>query len=564
MKRLLSYLTVLFLLFGQLTDVYASSNSIRNLTIDCTIDSQGTATFVEKWDMDVSEGTEGYKVFNNMDNQPVTLIKVTDNKGTAYQNIGEWNSDVSQEEKVNKCGLIKDGGHYELCFGIGDYGHRTYTMTYKVSHFVNQYKDQQGINYAFLSDMSLDVAQATIHVKGIKPFNKNNSKIWAFGYSGYVNYEDDSVVLKTEDSLNGNKMQLLMGLKSNDYTSPNTAHQDEKFNDVVKDAKKGSNYSGEKSSSKTVIFAICAIFASIIAFVFVIIKKLSDSEEIIFENGRKINGKEVTPFRDIPCHKNMFLFYYLVDKLNVINEDGRAHLISGFILKWVRDGYITIQEKEAGLFFKKESYDMHLDQNAHIEDELEEKLYKMFIKAANKEGILGNKQFSSWCGKHYEQIDDWFEEVDEYVEELLEQEGYIKDITTYTHFFMWNIPHDKTVFTDKAYEQSLYVWGFYNFLKDEDNMKEKAAIEVKLWDEYLIFAAILGIADRVQKQLKVALPRYEEQSMYYGFPMYYYTNTFVNTGIDAASSAASQGMGGMSSFSGGGGGFSGGGGGGVR
>lgn len=564
MKRLISYLTVLFLLFGQLTGVYASGNSIRNLTIDCTIDQQGTATFVEKWDMDVSEGTEGYKVFNDMDNQPVTLIKVTDNKGITYQNIGEWDSDVSQEEKVNKCGLITDGGHYELCFGIGDYGHRTYTMTYKVSHFVNQYKDQQGINYAFLSDMSLDVEQATIHVKGINPFNKNNSKIWAFGYSGNVNYENEGVTLKTNGSINGNKMQLLMGLKSNDYTSPNTAHQDEKFDDVVKDAKEGSSYSKEKTSDKTIIFAICAIFAAILALVFVIIKKVSGSNQIEFENGREINGKEVTSFRDIPCHKNMFLFYYLIDKLDVINEDGRAHLISGFILKWVRDGHITIQENETGILFKKESYNMQLDQNAHIEDELENKLYKFFLKAANKEGILSSKQFSSWCGKHYEKIDDWFEEVENYVQELLDQEGYTKNITTYTHFLAWDIPHDKTVFTDKAYEQSLYVWGFYNFLKDEDNMKEKAAIEVKLWDEYLIFAAILGIADRVQKQLKVALPRYEEQSTYYGFPMYYYTNTFVNTGIDAAASAASQGMGGMSSFSGGGGGFSGGGGGGVR
>lgn len=564
MKRLLSYLTVLFLLFGQLTGVSASGNSIRNVTIDCTIDSQGTATFVEKWDMDVSEGTEGYKVFNDMDDQPVTLIQVTDNKGTTYQNIGEWDSDVSKEDKVNKCGLIKEGGHYELCFGIGDYGHRTYTMTYTVSHFINQYKDQQGINYAFLSDMSLNVEQATVHVKGIKPFNKNNSKIWAFGYSGSVNYENDSVVLKTEGSLNSNKMQLLMGLKSNDYTSPNKAHQDEKFNNVVKDAKEGSSYSEEKSSDHTIIFAICAIFVAIIAFVFVVIKKLSDSGQMEFENGRKINGKEVTSFRDIPCHKNMVLFYYLVDKLNVVNEDGRAHLISGFILKWVRDGYITIQETETGLLFKKESYDMHLNRNAIIEDQIENNLYKMFIEASDQSGILTNKRFSSWCGKHYERIDDWFEEVDEHAQALLEQEGYIKDITTYSHFLMWDIPHDKTVFTDKAYEQSLYVWGFYNFLKDEDNMKEKAAIEVKLWDEYLIFAAILGIADRVQKQLKVALPRYEEQSMYYGFPMYYYTNTFVHGGMNAASSAASQGMGGMSSFSGGGGGFSGGGGGGVR
>ena len=66
--------------------------------------------------MDVSEGTEGYKIFNGMNDQPLTLIGVTDDRGVTYKNIGTWDSDVSRESKINKCGLIKDGGHYELCF----------------------------------------------------------------------------------------------------------------------------------------------------------------------------------------------------------------------------------------------------------------------------------------------------------------------------------------------------------------------------------------------------------------------------------------------------------------
>ena len=146
----------------------------------------------------------------------------------------------------------------------------------------------------------------------------------------------------------------------------------------------------------------------------------------------------------------------------------------------------------------------------------------------------------------------------------MNKNGYAKTATVYKRILFWNIPRDRTVWTDKAYDQCLYVWGFNNFLEDEDNMKEKAAIEVKLWDEYLIFAAVLGIADRVEKQLKVAIPRYEETSTYNNFPIYYYTHTFAHNSMSAASSAASAGQGGSSSFSGGGGGFSGGGGGGVR
>lgn len=561
MKRLLSFLTVLLLLIP--TAVDASGTRVNSIDINCQIDQNGTATFVEKWDMDVSEGTEGYKIFNGMSDQPLKLIGVTDDRGKTYTNIGSWNSDLSKEYKTNKCGLIRDGGHYELCFGLGDYGRRSYTMTYQIDHFVNQYEDQQGINYAFISDMALNVGDVTIRVSGITPYSKDNAKIWAFGYSGSVNFDDGSVVLQTH-SLNSNKMQLLMGLESNSYTSPNKRHASEKFEDVVKDAKEGSSYSkGMSKEAKIMLFIFITFVIVMVISIIVAVIVFSDSG-VVFENGRTIKGKEVTPFREIPCDKDIFLFYYLAKKLDIIGDDeSRENLISGFILKWVRDGVVTIREKESGAIVKKKNYDMYLDVDVKFENKQESALYKMFI-LASKDGVLQTKAFQKWCGKHYKKIDSWFTKVDNIIEDSMNKNGYAKTATVYKRVLFWNIPRDRTVWTNKAYDQCLYVWGFNNFLKDEDNMKEKAAIEVKLWDEYLIFAAVLGIADRVEKQLKVAIPRYEEMTTYNSFPIYYYTHTFAHNSMSAATAAASAGQGGSSSFSGGGSSFSGGGGGGVR
>lgn len=561
MKRLLSFLTVLLLLIP--TAVDASGTRVNSIDINCQIDQNGTATFVEKWDMDVSEGTEGYKIFNGMSDQPLTLIGVTDDRGITYKNIGSWDSDLSKEYKTNKCGLIRDGGHYELCFGLGDYGTRSYTMVYQIEHFVNQYKDQQGINYAFISDMSLNVADVTIHVSGITPYSKENAKIWAFGYSGSVNFDDGSVVLQTH-SLNRNKMQLLMGLESNAYASPNQRYSRVKFEKVVSEAKEGSSYSKSSSTGTKIIVFIFAIFSIVMIVIIFVAVLLASDAGVHFENGRTIKGGEVTPFREIPCNKDIFLFYYLAKKLDIISDsDSRENLVSGFILKWVRDGIITIREKESGAIVKKKNYDMYLDVDAKFENKQEAALYKMFIHAS-KEGVLQTKAFQKWCSKHYKKIDDWFTKVDNVTSDYMNKNGYTTSVTVYKRFLFWKIPQDRVVWTNKAYDQCLYVWGFNNFLKDEDNMREKAAIEVKLWDEYLIFAAVLGIADRVEKQLKVAIPRYEEMTTYNSFPIYYYTNVFAHNSMSAATAAASAGQGGLSSFSGGGGGFSGGGGGGVR
>lgn len=116
-----------------------------------------------------------------------------------------------------------------------------------------------------------------------------------------------------------------------------------------------------------------------------------------------------------------------------------------------------------------------------------------------------------------------------------------------------------------------HVYGLYLFLIDENNMKEKETIEVHLWDEYLMFASILGIADRVQDQLKIVCPEYEQMNYDY-YQSSIISRAFIYNAVmssdrayrTANSGSASSGGGGFSSFGGGGGGFSGGGGGGVR
>ena len=109
---------------------------------------------------------------------------------------------------------------------------------------------------------------------------------------------------------------------------------------------------------------------------------------------------------------------------------------------------------------------MYLDVDAKFENKQETALYKMFI-LASKEGVLQTKAFQKWCSKHYEKIDDWFTKVDNVTEDSMNKNGYAKTATIYKRFLFWNIPHDRTVWTDKAYDQCLYVWGFNNFLDDE-------------------------------------------------------------------------------------------------
>lgn len=114
-----------------------------------------------------------------------------------------------------------------------------------------------------------------------------------------------------------------------------------------------------------------------------------------------------------------------------------------------------------------------------------------------------------------------------------------------------------------------------NFLKDFGSFKEKELPDIKLWEKYLVYAHVFGIAEELRKQMEVKMPNIENYSG--GLNSYDYmmlnnaisrsVTTTVSAAISSANakiaeSNASSGSGSGGGFSGGfgGGGFSGGGG----
>jgi uncharacterized membrane protein len=107
--------------------------------------------------------------------------------------------------------------------------------------------------------------------------------------------------------------------------------------------------------------------------------------------------------------------------------------------------------------------------------------------------------------------------------------------------------------------------GLKNYLEDYSLLNEKPPESIILWEEYLVYATALGIADTVRKNLNKIVPEdvWNEQSrhpyMYYPVTAYAVSSF---TGVTrAAYSASSKGSGGGGGFSGGGSGGGGGGGG---
>ncbi|MEG1558606.1 MAG: DUF2207 domain-containing protein [Bacilli bacterium] len=108
--------------------------------------------------------------------------------------------------------------------------------------------------------------------------------------------------------------------------------------------------------------------------------------------------------------------------------------------------------------------------------------------------------------------------------------------------------------------------AFKNFLNDFGRFDEKELPEIKLWERYLVYATIFGLASKVQKTMKIKIeeinPNYSSQDMLFDYMMYSSfapdLNASVTSSVNSAISAAEISSSSSSSGGGSGGGFSGG------
>lgn len=585
MKKILSVLFSVFVIaLLSINGVNASHTDLKDMRIFATLKSDGTAHIQEKWTMDIDEGTEIYKVFNNMGDSKIENLSVKDEQGLEYKNIGEWDVDADKIEKDGKCGLVVKEDSYELCFGIGEYGERVYTFEYDITNFVQQYQNDQGFNYAFFSELSLEPAYVKIILDGPTDFSKENANIWAFGYYGNVWFEDGNVMMETTESVpEGAKMQLLMRMNNGTFASAHPNNQD--FQDILDDAKEGSNYDdseydqGDNYSSfvykedHSMVIGVGVVFGIVVVIAgFCAVLGAKTKGGYQFRDGQllKRSKEEVNFFRDIPCHKDPFEFYYLSRMLDIIGEDDKSGLIAAILLRWIQKGYINFEKEEVThLFvFKKDGYSIDFKQDIPVTHPLEKRLLTFFKQAAGSNGVLETKEFEKWCGKHYEDIEEWFSSIDLYIKDEYQKKGLYSLESIATKVLGFNTTKEVEVYDTSIREEMEHILGFKYFLEEMSLIDEKSVIEVKMWEEYLIFASILGIADKVEEQLGKLCPTFNEQSeldtIYTMHMIHVFTRNSMYSAVNAAQANASSGFGGSSSFGGGGGGFSGGGGGGVR
>ena len=555
MKQKIAVIIVAFLCAALLCTPSLAASRVSEMELDVALRPDGSAHITQVWTKDTDEGTEFYLGCRDSGYLTITDFSVSDQNGS-YVYVEGWDVDASFEEKANRCGILETGEGVELCWGISEYGENRYTIEYVLHDLVGSYSDADGFNHRFVDEMNFfptDVA-LTIRNQDGTPLTDEICDIWAFGFDGQIRFEDGVIRAWSEEPLERDQHMTVMVSLEKGVLSPRRAVEDS-FETVKERALVGSDYGdGEDAEwdDEPLTAGDVLLFAAIILTPVLLILLLVVLLVKVGKARRKKRMEQAGYFRDAPNDGNLNVTYQLGLCSGLCKEDA---LLGAYLMRLISQGCLESTDNS----IDAESVRLRLDHAPQSGNAYEDALYTILEAAAGADGVLDPNELERYCGQNYIPLSHFMESCERSGKQTLIRSGCLKGAV---------LGNDKDL-TKKGQQELDEVYGLKHFLLDFSLIHERGVKEAVIWQDYMVYALMLGIADKLEAQIQELYPdqfpqlnqyrRYVRYTGCYNGVMY---GAYSREKLRRTPSHRSGG-GGRVSF-GGGGGFSGGGSGGIR
>ena len=564
MRRLICIAAALLMTLG------ASAHKVSSLDIRVELLADGSARVAQHWTVEIgSDATEWYIPIDNLGEMTLTSFQVSEG-GVAFRNLGDnWDSHRSRSEKDGQCGIIRKGDGLELCWGLGNAGPHRWSVSFVLTGLVQGYEEADGFNFQFINPgMASPPQKARVTIVpafDCPVWTYDNTRVWAFGYDGEINVSDGSVVAKSARAFSQGSSLIAMVRFEKGLFQPALTHPGKRFEALKQKALEGSSYSEDDEGdggeagilrSETNWWLLPYGLGILGVFFWMIWALISSA--LGYKYKKKFFGRSKIDgwYRDIPLGGNLFAAQFLLQKgKRLAPSASSSNLIGALFLRWVMQGKLTVEPDPRSA----KRVNLRFNVPVASDDPVEEALFQMAYTAAGENQLLEKDEFERWSKRNYTKLVNWPD----------------KAINAGRSWFRSNglFEPGKNRCTIEGAAQACHLIEFRNMLKNFTLSDQRGANEVLLWKEYLVYAQLFGIADRVAAQFKKLYPaEFEELARQTGMhptTLLYamnWTNHLSTKAFNTATAKAGHvdGTGGRASF-GGGGGFSGGGfGGGAR
>ena len=543
MRRLQAFLSIVLLLF---TVPSLAQSQVDSVKIDVDLQDDGSALITERWVIDVADNiTEWYLGKENLGKMDILDLRVTDETGIEYSYEGKrWDIHRSRQAKAHRCGIVTKDNGYELCWGVGSSGHHIYTVSYLQTGLVKGYSDKDGFNHMFVTPTeNANNVILNLRKKGTI-LTDANTQVWGFRFKGEVEVLEGAIKYWSTSPFRSNSALVAMVAFDKGIFTPELTY-DKSFEEVKEKAFKGSDYKKPNDN-----WFSRNIFPLFVAFIFFLPTLLGIGAYYSVRKRKKelLGGKmkDVAWFRDVPVEGDLREASNILRAFSGKTVTENQNLIAAYMTRlFYRGAFEIIPQGGDDVAFKVGELNMPADSSYDTDLALESDLFGFFKEAAGDDTILQKRELKRWANRNAKRIYKWQQ----------------------------RIPDGKTL---RSMEPSdvQQVFGLKKFLEDFTLIQDRGAVEVKLWNNYLIFASLYGIADQVYKDFKKVCPEYFTLSQQmaelqevspvviwnsFGDTSRYFNQSAINYSSRVSSGGTRWGGGGGFTSIGGGGGFSGGG-----
>ena len=492
MKTLTRLFAALLLTVGLCAVPAGAANQVERLATDVALEQDGSAHVTQVFSAQTDEGTEFYMDRLTSGGLTYANFAVSDENGPyAAEEADSWDIDASFEEKAGRCGLVNIDGGVELCWGITDYGSHTYTVSYDIQGLVGGYSDADGLLCRCIDpDQSVFPTDAdlTIRMADGTPLTQDNCGIWAFGFEGQIQFEDGVIHAWTDSPLEGSQYLTVMTQLQSSLLQPQRVEEGS-FQTVKDAAFQGSDYTeaaDEPLTAMDIVWMVVSL-AAICGGIFGIFALLRARKRA---KAKKQLAK-IDYFRDAPNGGDLNVSYALGLGLKVCTDES---YLAARVLRLVTLGSLE-PELEPG---KKNRASMRFVREPHNGDPFDEALYTFLQAAAGADGVLRDSELEDFCcdDRHAKTLSDMRESIGHQGELTLSRPGCLKG----------NKCRRAKDLTPRGQQQRNELLGLKRYLLDFSLLAERDVKETFLWQEYMVYAALLGVAKQVMEQLRRLYP----------------------------------------------------------
>ena len=559
MKKFL-ILSVLFLWAAQA----GFAQEIRSIEENVVLRDDGSAQVTQVWDVTVVSGTEWYLPFDNLGPMDITDLSVSEN-GVEYISEGDrWDTDRSREQKRGRCGIVRKRGGVELCWGQGDYGDHVWTVRYTITGLTMRMADgYNGLYFTFVNPgLSAPPRRVRLTIlngcESGAAWTPENTRVWGFRSESEIYVEDGAIRAESLAPFGRNSAMTVLVRFDPELFTPAVSYE-KTFGEVQQKAFEGSDYADEEMTfwEKVIVFLVLLVFVPLplgfLAGFLISYHLLGNKYKKRIFGVKKITGWS----RDIPVEGNLPAAYYALREGDRMPASALSNrLIGAYFLRWVLGGQVGVLPDPK----KNGRVNLSFGQEATFSDPVESEVYRMARAASGDNLILEAGEFERWSKKSYKRVSDLPERA---------------KLRGRKWFAERNLLLQSDRCNEAGQQAARQVVEFKNYLDDFTLSKQRGTAEVALWQDYLVFAALFGISDKVAKEFERLYPaEFTEftQSRGMSSPVILYDTMRVSNNISAAAmrnaaaekAARSGGSGGGFSVGGGGGSFGGSFGGGSR